>query len=85
MTSSARRAVCSLLACISLISAGALAQGFPAKPIRLVAGQAPGGSTDVSARIVGQKLAQLLGQAVLVENRTGAAGSIAAERVATSR
>ena len=60
------------------------AQSYPSKPIRLIAGQAPGGSTDVTSRMVGQKLSELLGQAVIVENRIGAAGAIAAERVALS-
>jgi len=50
----------------------------------MVAGQAPGGSTDVTARIVAQKLSEHLGGPVVVENRTGVAGSIAAEKVAAS-
>jgi tripartite-type tricarboxylate transporter receptor subunit TctC len=73
-----------IVACANLSALDSLAQSYPVKPIRVVAGQAPGGSTDVTARIVGQKLAELLGQPVVVENRTGASGSIAAERVATS-
>ena len=60
------------------------AQTYPAKPIRIMVGVAPGGSTDVTARLVGQKLSDQLGQPVIVENRTGASGAISAERVAAS-
>ncbi len=73
-----------IVACINLPVLDSLAQSYPVKPIRMVAGQAPGGSTDVTARIVAQKLSEHLGQPVIVENRTGAAGAIAAETVAKS-
>lgn len=58
------------------------AQTFPAKPVRIQAGQAPGGATDIFARVIGQKLSDAWKQAVVVENRTGAAGAIAAEYTA---
>ncbi len=58
------------------------AQDYPVKPIRLIAPFAPGGATDVLARIAGQKLNERLGQPVVVENRTGAGGNIGAEQVA---
>ncbi len=57
---------------------------YPTKAVRLVVGQAPGGATDVIARLVSPKLSEQLGQTVLVENRTGAAGSIGATFVAKS-
>ncbi len=60
----------------------ALAQGYPAKPIKLVVGVPPGGATDAVARIVGQKLSEQLGQPVVIENRGGAGGNIGAELVA---
>ena len=58
------------------------AQSWPAKPVRLVVPFAPGGSTDVVARMLGQKLNELWGQAVVVENRAGAGGNLGADAVA---
>ncbi len=65
-------------------SGHALAQSYPSKPITIVVGFAPGGLIDVIARLVGQKLSVKLGQPVVIENRTGAAGNIAHRRVATA-
>ena len=60
------------------------AQAYPGKPVRLVVGYAPGGGTDNVARILSQKLAERLGQAVTVENKPGANGIIGVEYVAKS-
>jgi tripartite-type tricarboxylate transporter receptor subunit TctC len=57
---------------------------FPDRPIKMVVGFAAGGSTDVAARIVAQKMSQILDQSVVVENRTGASGLLAAEDVVKS-
>jgi tripartite-type tricarboxylate transporter receptor subunit TctC len=57
---------------------------YPVKPIRFIVGQSPGGATDMVARIVAAKMGEPLGQNIVVENRTGAAGSIAATTVARS-
>ena len=62
----------------------ATAQSYPNKPVRLMVGFAPGGGTDVTSRLVAQKLSAQLGQSVVVENRAGASGAIAAEFVARS-
>ena len=66
----------------SITSAGA--QDWPTRPIRLVVGASAGGGTDISARLIAQPLAEILGQTVVVENRAGAAGTTAAEAVAKS-
>ena len=58
--------------------------GFPSRTITLTVGFAPGGGTDTAARIVAQKLSENLGQTVVVENRAGAGGNIAAQQIATA-
>jgi tripartite-type tricarboxylate transporter receptor subunit TctC len=58
--------------------------GFPDKPVRFLVGQSPGGATDLVARAVSQKMTENIGQAVVVDNRSGASGSIAAAMVAKS-
>jgi len=65
------------------VSAAALAQpAYPTRPLRLLVGFPPGGTTDIVARAIGEQLALGLGQAVVIDNRPGAAGKIAAEVVA---
>ena len=60
----------------------ASAQNFPSKPLRMVVGFPPGGPNDITARVVSQKLGELLGEKVVIENRPGAAGNIGSELVA---
>lgn len=60
----------------ALAAQAVVAQPYPAKPVRLVVTYPPGGSSDLLARILGQKLAELWGQPVIVESKPGAAGSI---------
>jgi tripartite-type tricarboxylate transporter receptor subunit TctC len=72
-------------ACIALlVPALAAAQGWPSRPVKMVVPFGAGGTTDVVARLLGQKLAELWGQPVVVENRTGAGGNIGADMVAKS-
>jgi tripartite-type tricarboxylate transporter receptor subunit TctC len=62
--------------------APASAQAWPAKPVKIIVPFAPGGSTDVIARMLGQRLSEVWGQTVVVENRSGAGGNIGADAVA---
>lgn len=72
--------------CLALTLAGFIpalhAQTWPTKPVRLIVPFAPGGSTDVVARMLGQKLMDVWGQSVVVENRSGAGGNLGADVVA---
>ena len=68
------------IACI--LPLGALAQDYPAKPIKLVVGFAPGGFTDVAARMIALDLQKRIGQPVIVDNKAGATGTIGADAVA---
>ncbi|GHC96360.1 MFS transporter [Pseudorhodoferax aquiterrae] len=68
------------LACLATLPAQA--ETWPAKPVRLVVGYAAGGATDVVTRLVGQKMGELLGQPIVVDNRTGANSNVGAEVVA---
>lgn len=67
-----------------LLSGAAGAQVFPSKTVRLVSGVTPGSASDTMARLLSEKLAASLGQAVIVENRLGAGGAVAAKYVASA-
>jgi len=83
--SSVRRALVGLgLAATSLASPLALAQAWPAKPVRVIVNFPPGGAADQLARAIGQPLSEALGQPVVIENRAGANGNIGGEAVAKS-
>jgi tripartite-type tricarboxylate transporter receptor subunit TctC len=69
---------------LTFLSATAAAQDFPSKPVRMVVGFPPGGGTDVVARIITPRYSELLGQSVVIENRPGATGTMAAGQVARS-
>src|ERR1041385_7353817 len=58
--------------------------GWPAKPVRVVVPFTPGGSTDITARLIGNRLQEVWGQTVVIENKGGAGGNIAADMVAKS-
>jgi len=73
-----------LLCTLVLFACAAQAQDFPAKPVRMVVGFPPGGGTDVVARILAPRMSELLGQPIVIENRPGATGTMAAGQVAKS-
>jgi len=69
-------------ALVALVSTGVGAQGWPQKPVRFIVPFPPGGATDISARLLGEKLTQIWGQQVVIENRGGAAGGVGAAEAA---
>src|SRR5262249_21613426 len=69
---------------VGLLSQPAAAQTYPTKPIKMVVGFAPGGPADVMARLIGQRMTAALGKTVVVDNRPGAGGTIAARMVSES-
>ena len=81
---SAGRFVRGVLTCVALAPVAASAQGFPAKPLRLVVGSTPGGGTDIAARLIAPRMSEHLGRQVVVENRPGASTTIGVDHVVRS-
>ena len=77
-----RRTFTALAAAAACLAAGAAAAAFPEKAITIVVPTAAGGANDAMARVIGQALSAALKQPVIVDNKAGANGSIAAEAVA---
>jgi tripartite-type tricarboxylate transporter receptor subunit TctC len=71
-----------LCALVALVALSAQAQDYPSRPIRIYVPAAPGGTTDLLARLVGAKLGELFGQQIIVENKASASGVIAGELTA---
>ncbi len=88
MAGESRRAALSSLiagALCAALPAVAVAQAWPTKPIKLLVGFAPGGGTDIVARSLAPRMSEILGQPVIVENKPGASGTIAADAVAKAQ
>jgi tripartite-type tricarboxylate transporter receptor subunit TctC len=75
-----KKTIVTLLA--ALFTSGVLAQSWPQRPVRFIVPFPPGGATDISARLVGEKLSQIWGQTVVIENRGGAGGGLGAAEAA---
>jgi tripartite-type tricarboxylate transporter receptor subunit TctC len=73
------RAFVAALVAVPIVAA---AQGYPTKPVKFIVPFPPGGATDISARMLGQKLSEMWGQTVVIENRGGAGGSVGAAEAA---
>src|SRR5688500_19587335 len=68
--------------CGVLLVSGAAAQSWPQKPVKFIVPFSPGGATDISARLLGERLSQVWGQTVIIENRAGAGGGVGAAEAA---
>lgn len=73
-----------IIALSCLMTAAAMADTYPSKPVRLIVGFPPGGGTDIVSRLIAQKLTDSLSQQIIVDNRAGATGTLAANLVAKS-
>ena len=80
-----QRFVRQVLSCVLLTIPMAFAQTYPERPVRIVVPFSPGGGTDIIARMMAQKLTEMWGQSVVVENKTGGNGNIGAQFVAQSK
>jgi len=80
-----RSAAHALALALAVTAGGAMAQAWPTKPISLVVPFPPGGTTDVLARALGEKLSQSLGQTVIIENKPGAGATLGADYVAKAK
>src|SRR6516165_8564751 len=82
VTQHPRRRVLSLAAgaaALPTVSRISWAQAYPSRPVRIIVGFPPGATTDISARLIGQRLSERLGRPFVIENRPGAGGNIAVE------
>lgn len=79
-----RRRLLGLLTALCMVSVAAQAQQYPTKPIKLIVPFPPGGNVDISARILAPELSKELGQPVLIENKSGAGGTVGLDAVAKS-
>jgi tripartite-type tricarboxylate transporter receptor subunit TctC len=70
--------------CLAAMAAGAVAQQYPSRPVRMIVPLAPGGTTDIMARIMSTHMATVIGQPVVAENRAGAGGTVGTDLVAKS-
>ena len=84
MKTAFRAGMCAIALVLPCTSYAQGAAEFPAKPVRVIVGLAPGGGTDIQARLLSQKLSTNLGRSFVVENRTGAGGTVAYAQVAKS-
>src|SRR5688572_16783237 len=82
MTLRARHALPCAAAVLALAAQGLQAQTYPSRPVRLIAASAPGGTSDILARLLAQHLGADLGQTFVVDNRAGASGIIGTDLVA---
>jgi tripartite-type tricarboxylate transporter receptor subunit TctC len=84
MTTRSSLVAAAVLAGVALIASPASAQSFPSRTVHLIVSYAPGGTGDIVARLISDRLAAALGQSVVVENRAGASGSIGAQSVVSA-